>query len=114
MPFTPTIVTQALPGGHTNKQNVVYKMPWTAIPNSAAGAVTTTTCELIGLRVINTNGTDATFTFADGSANTYTVTVPASPGPPAGDDTPWGVPCVGGFTILASTTGLICTAAWKY
>jgi hypothetical protein len=85
-----------------------YRLAFVAVPLSPE-AITLADANIVGMRVLNTTGAALNFTYLAGDGTTFTVSV--EPGQPFGDDTAWGVPAIGGFSISASGAGLKFSAA---
>jgi hypothetical protein len=86
-----------------------YRIAFAAVP-LVAEAITLVDSTLVGMRVLNTTGAALNFTYLAGDGTTFTVSI--DPGQPYGDDTAWGIPAIGGFSISASGAGLKFSGAW--
>jgi hypothetical protein len=85
-----------------------------AVPNSAAGVVAPSDAYLKIVTVSNTTGGSLNFTLADRQSSPIallkTVAIAANTTQTFSFPTPYW--CPGGFTVLASSTGLVFYAAW--
>ena len=84
--------------------NTIYAIP------TVAETVTAADAQIIGFSV--TGGpTAGTFTLTDGAGHSLVIPVDANE-PAVESNTPWGRFMAGGFSIVASVTGMNISIAW--